>query len=83
MSGNSIDAVTLRRRWLIAAIVFALLALPLTWFARGPHVLPGDVEIALAVQSWAAPALDQLALALTTLGSSWPGEPAASMRSAR
>jgi undecaprenyl-diphosphatase len=51
-----------------------LLALPLSVAARGPTVLPGDVEFAHAVQAWNSPALDYLAIALTAVGRSWPGE---------
>lgn len=74
MSGEAIDAAALRRRWLLLALVFALLALPLTIAARGPGVLLGDVEITRAVQAWPSPALDRLAVAFTIIGRSWPGE---------
>ena len=56
------------------AVVFAVLALPLTIAARGPNVLPGDVEIARAVQARSSPVLDNLALLLTAIGRAWPGE---------
>jgi undecaprenyl-diphosphatase len=75
VSAEAIDAAALRRRWLTLAFTFALLALPLTVAARGPNVLPGDVQIALAIQAWPSLALDQLALAFTTIGRAWPGEP--------
>lgn len=62
------------RHWVLFACVCALLALPLSFAARGPNVLPGDVEVARAIQSPASPALDDLAIALTAIGKSWPGE---------
>ena len=74
MSAEAIDAAALRRRWLMLALVFAVLALPLTMAARGPGVLPGDVEITRAIQARSSPALDQLAVVFTALGSVWPGE---------
>jgi len=75
VSGETIDATALRRRWLLLALVLALLALPLTIVARGPGIVPGDVEIMLTIQAWPSPALDQLATAFTAMGSVWPGEP--------
>src|SRR5215212_1807403 len=57
------------------AVVFAVLALPVTVVARGPDVLPGDTDITRAIQAWPSPALDTLALAFTAIGSLWPGEP--------
>ncbi|HEU0115890.1 MAG TPA: phosphatase PAP2 family protein, partial [Thermomicrobiales bacterium] len=67
-------AAALRRQWLLLAVLFALLAIPLSIAARGPGVLPGDVAIARAVQAPQWPWLDPLAQALTTLGRAWPGE---------
>jgi len=75
VSGESSDAATLRRCWLLLALVFALVALPLTVAARGPGVLPGDIEISRVIQAWPSPALDRLAVAFTASGSVWPGEP--------
>ena len=75
VSGEAITAATLRRRWLLLALVFALVALPLTVAARGPGVLPGDIEISRVIQAWPSPALDRLAVAFTMIGSVWPGEP--------
>jgi membrane-associated phospholipid phosphatase len=75
VSAEAIDAAALRRRWLTLAFAFTLLALPLTVAARGPGVLPGDVEITRAIQAWPSLALDQLALIFTTIGRAWPGEP--------
>jgi membrane-associated phospholipid phosphatase len=75
VSGEAIDAATLRRRWLLLALMFALLALPLTIAARGPGVLPGDIEISRVIQAWPSPALDRLAVAFTASGSVWSGEP--------
>jgi membrane-associated phospholipid phosphatase len=75
VSGEAIDPAALRRRWLLLALVLALLALPLTIVARGPGIVPGDVEIMLAIQARPSPALDQLASAFTAIGSVWPGEP--------
>jgi len=75
VSGEAINAATLRRRWLLLALVFALVALPLTVAARGPGVLPGDIEISRVIQAWPSPALDRLAVAFTMIGSVWPGEP--------
>jgi membrane-associated phospholipid phosphatase len=74
VSGESSDAATLRRCWLLLALVFALLALPLTIASRGPSVLPGDAEITHAIQARPSPALDRLAVAFTAIGSLWPGE---------
>jgi membrane-associated phospholipid phosphatase len=74
LSGEASDAATLRRRRLLLALVFALLALPLTIAARGPGVLPGDAEITHAIQARPSPALDRLAVAFTEIGSLWPGE---------
>ena len=62
------------RHWVLLACVCALLALPLSIAAHGPNVLPGDVEIARAIQAWPSAALDSLAIALTAIGKSWPGE---------
>jgi undecaprenyl-diphosphatase len=62
------------RAWIWLACVFALLALPLSFAARGPNVLPGDVVIARAIQTPTSPELDNLAIALTEIGRSWPGE---------
>src|SRR4051794_1115332 len=62
------------RQWIVLACLCALLALPLSFAAQGPNVLPGDVEIARAIQAWSSPALDNLAIGLTVIGRSWPGE---------
>lgn len=62
------------RHWLWLACVCALLALPLSFAARGPGVLPGDAEVARAIQAWTSPALDNLAIGFTVIGRSWPGE---------
>jgi undecaprenyl-diphosphatase len=62
------------RTWIVTACVCAVLAVPLTIAASGPTVLPGDVETMRAAQSWVSPSLDNLARALTVIGSSWPGE---------
>lgn len=62
------------RSWMILAGVWALLALPLTIAAAGASVLPGDVAIERGIQRWTSPSLDNLARALTAIGSSWPGE---------
>jgi membrane-associated phospholipid phosphatase len=62
------------RHWLSLACVCALLALPLSLAAHGPNVLVGDVEVARAIQAWPSPALDNLAIGLTVIGRSWPGE---------
>jgi membrane-associated phospholipid phosphatase len=70
----SSGAATLRRRWLLLALLFAVLAIPLSIAARGPGVLPGDVAIARAIQAPRWPWLDPLAQALSTLGRAWPGE---------
>src|SRR5215207_3570553 len=75
VSGEAIEAAILRRRWLMLAFVFALLAFPLTVAARGPGVLPGDAVIARAIQAWPSPSLDRLAVVFTAIGSVWPGEP--------
>ena len=75
MSGEALHRASLRRRWLMLAVVFAVLALPVTVVARGPDVLPGDTDITRAIQAWPSPALDTLALAFTAIGSLWPGEP--------
>ena len=75
MSGEIIEAAILRRRWLALALVFAVLALPLTVAARGPGVLPGDIEITRVIQAWLSPALDRLAFAFSMVGSVWPGKP--------
>ncbi|HEU5431359.1 MAG TPA: phosphatase PAP2 family protein [Thermomicrobiales bacterium] len=73
MTGSA-EAPTLRRRWLLLALFFALLAIPLSIAARGPGVLPGDVAVARAIQAPQWPWLDPLAEALSTLGRAWPGE---------
>jgi membrane-associated phospholipid phosphatase len=65
----------LRRHWMMLALVFAVLALPLTIAARGPNVLPGDVDVTHAIQVWPSPTLDTLALAFTAIGRAWPGVP--------
>jgi membrane-associated phospholipid phosphatase len=75
VGGEASDSATLRRRWLLLALVFALLALPLTIAARGPGVLPGDIEISRVIQAWPSLGLDRLAVAFTAIGSMWPGEP--------
>ncbi len=62
------------RDWLLLACVCALLALPLSIAARGSDVLPGDAEVTRTIQAWPSPALDNLAVALTAIGRSWPGE---------
>jgi undecaprenyl-diphosphatase len=70
---------TLRRHWLMLALGFAMLALPLTIAARGPDVLPGDVAVSRAIQVWPSPTLDTLALAFTAIGRAWPGVPLITM----
>jgi membrane-associated phospholipid phosphatase len=72
--GAATDWAMARRPWLLLALLFVALALPLTIAARGPGVLPGDVAIARAVQAPQWSWLDPLAQALTTLGRAWPGE---------
>lgn len=76
--GLAIEAPGIRvnkpRPWLMLAGVCALLALPLSVAAHGPNVLPGDVAVTRAVQSVPSATLDQLAIALTSIGQSWPGE---------
>jgi membrane-associated phospholipid phosphatase len=71
---RNLEAAALRRRWLLLALLFALLAIPLSIVARGPGVLPGDVPIARAIQAPTWFWLDPLARALSTLGRAWPGE---------
>ena len=65
---------TSRARLTALAAVLALIALPLTWAARGPGVFPADIVIARAVQAPGWPWLDCLAWAMTEIGRSWPGE---------
>ena len=65
---------TSRARLTALAAVLALIALPLTWAARGPGVFPADIVIARAVQAPGWPWLDRLAWAMTEIGRSWPGE---------
>jgi membrane-associated phospholipid phosphatase len=67
-------AAVLRHRWLLLALFFVVLAIPLSIVARGPDVLPGDVPIARAIQAPTSPWLNALAVALSTLGRAWPGE---------
>jgi membrane-associated phospholipid phosphatase len=72
--GGDVGAPVVRRRWLVLALVFVVLAIPLSIAARGPGVLPGDVPIARVIQGPTWPWLTALALALSTLGRAWPGE---------
>jgi undecaprenyl-diphosphatase len=59
-------------RWAGVGVLLVLAGLALGAVASGPSIVPGDLAVALAVQSPASAALDSLAVVVSRLGDTYP-----------